>query len=72
MKARTAIAAVLAAMMTMAGVGCTPPSSDWEAEQRSHNFWNSVGFLIIFGLCQNTDFCPLPGGPTPPPPPAPE
>lgn len=71
MRARRAIAAALAGTMTVLGVGCTPPASDWEAEQRSHNFWNAVGFLILIGWCQNTDACPIPGSPVPPAAPVP-
>lgn len=63
MKMRMAIAVLLTATMGLAGVGCTPPSSEWQAEQQVHNFWNAIGLLLVLGLCQNTSTCPIPGEP---------
>jgi hypothetical protein len=68
MKIRIGIAALLAATTALLGVGCTPPSSDWQAEQQSHNFWNAIGFLFVMGLCQDPNTCPIPGLPVPSPP----
>jgi len=61
MKVRMGIAALLAASMTLVGVGCTPPT-----RQQSQNFWNAIGLMFIVGLCQNTSFCPIPGDPVGP------
>jgi len=74
MKIRIGIVALLAGAMALVGVGCTPPSSEWQAQNQVNNFWTTISFLIVMGLCQNTTFCPLPGLPIPPdaPPPTPE
>lgn len=65
MKTRVALIGALAAATAALGVGCTPPSSDWEAQNQAQWVGNGIFFLIYMGLCQgNGGVCPFPIAPT--------
>ncbi len=73
MRFRVAVVALLAGCMVVLGAGCTTPKNAWEAKNQANWVGSFISFVLIYGLCTGTSFCPIPGDPlgTPIPPPAP-